>query len=199
MRDGGLKLRTENVYIQLVTGLCVLLFAYSCKSSNQVSSPNAATWEHPQYTLETCGQEGSVPQKVADCHEKNPHFSFIRDDRHGASWQLLSFQTKHFRALWIDRSTNLIWSTPLQGSDSEACSVNFPQSDPRDNLQWRLPTAAEYQAVFTYGFPATLAAQGARFFSYQTESKSPMVFDETRRKFIQPPEDDKLWRRCVSN
>lgn len=136
-----------------------------------------------------CGLQGSVTQRIADCAEMYPTDSSMTttDDRGERDlrviWRLVSVMndgrySKVKRQVWLNDSTNLIWSDRIVfgksgGYVSHAEAMTLCQSDERSpaskgsiNLEFRLPTIEEFREAHAQELRDVLPGVSDNVFNY---------------------------------
>lgn len=157
--------------------------------------------EPPRITAETmalveCGDRGTLLQRLHDCDSSNPDFAiFDARPNGGGLWQLVRYKEGTQVQWWFDAAAALVWTMPLKAGRD--CSRLSPVTVSDETRTFKRPTIAQYEESYPHIFPKFLRAKGKRYFHHADFDEAGMVFDEMKGVFINPPDDDKIWVRCV--
>ena len=116
-------------------------------------------------TPSECGSGNTISERITDCRNKNQADAYIWFGRQNGiagegDWVLVSHKSN--KSVWMDLTTNLLWSPPISETNWDAASGNTTATEqvcnasvvgPEDNrflgigageVSWRLPTRNDF-------------------------------------------------------
>lgn len=127
----------------------------------------------------SCGQQGSIDDRIKDCNLSKGNFALITRDEKGLE-------------IYKDVKTNLIWGDRITTDynhygSQKACDDDLREAELLKDIDWRLPTVHEFEVAAAHGMKPALPHMEHGFWT------STPVKSRGRRSRRSPPARVFLW------
>jgi len=148
--------------------------------------------------LVTCGIEGNLLQRIRSCQETNPSMSRYTTSSKNVVWQQVHYDSRRDFHIWLDGQQGFLWTSPIAESQKGYCEEAFQFSNGNKPFEITIPSVKEYRTLFSYNIPPMLYKSKARFFRHLKTDEIGMVTDEKNQKFLNYPDQNEVWIRCIA-